>query len=339
MPETKAHGAAKQGNVRKFIRGTERYAAVVIIDIVLVIVFSTALPGFLSVANISNLLTGSAVLWVVSLGMTFVVVSAGIDLAVAAQMGLSGYLLATLLLAGTSSWLAISIVLVFSAACGALVNGVLIGKAGLNFFVVTLGSMTAFTGVVNIWSDTRTLAVDDSVILAIGYGTFLGVPIAIWIMLAALAIAVYIQRWTYFGRDVFATGGSIEAARLSGIRTSRILIGVYTLSAVCAGIAALIQVGQLGAASPLITLALPLQAAAAVLLGGTAFSGGVGGVVGTAAGVLFIGILQNGLGLAGISSYWQQVVTGIILVLAVGLDPLRKLLGDLRRRRRLVRQS
>lgn len=319
----------------QFVHNTERYAAVVIIDVILFIVFSTTLSGFLSVANISNLLTGSAVLWVVSLGMTLVVISAGIDLTVASQMGLSGYMLGTLLLGGMNSWLAIFVMLIFSAVCGAVVNGFLIGKAGLNFFVVTLGSMTAFTGIVNIWSGTQTLAINDPVVSAIGYGQFVGIPITIWVMIATFFIALYIQRWTYYGRDVYAVGGSIEAARLSGIRTSRTLVGVYTISAVCAGIAALIELGQLGAASPRVTLVLPLQAAAAVLLGGTAFTGGVGGVIGTAAGILFIGVLQNGLGLAGVSSYWQQVVTGIILVLAVGLEPTRRKIGDIRHRRRL----
>ncbi len=136
-------------------------------------------------------------------------------------------------------------------------------------------------------------------------------------MIVTFVIALYVQHRTYWARDVYAIGGSVVAARLSGIRTSLILMSVYGLSGACAALGGIIATGRIGAATPQPDPNLPLQAIAAVLLGGTSLLGGQGGVGGTALGVLFIGILQNGLSISGVSSFWQQVITGVILVAAV----------------------
>jgi len=153
-------------------------------------------------------------------------------------------------------------------------------------------------------------------------------------MIVSFLIALYVQHRTYWARDVYAIGGSIVAARLSGIRTSLTLISVYALAGGCAALGGVITTGRIGAAAPQPDPNLPLQAIAAVLLGGTSLLGGQGGVGGTALGVLFIGILQNGLSIAGLSSFWQQVVTGVILVVAVGGDQLsmRRGIGGVRKR-------
>jgi len=212
------------------------------------------------------------------------------------------------------------------------VNGVLIGKVGLSFFVVTLGTLSLYQGIVNIWSGTETTYITSSFIDWFGFGTVLGIPSPIWIMLATYLIAFVVLRWTYFGRDVYAVGGNIEAARLSGINVSRTLIFVYGISGLTAALGGVIQAGRLGAASPIVGQSIPLDAAAAVLLGGTSFLGGVGGVTGTAVGVLFIGTLQNGLSISGVSSFWQQVVTGVILIVAVAIDRLQQNRGGRFRR-------
>ncbi len=209
-------------------------------------------------------------------------------------------------------------------AIGAGVNGVLIGRFGLSFFVVTLGTLVLYRGIVNIWSDSETEYVVSPFIDAIGFGTWLGIATPIWIMLGTFVVAGVLLRWTYFGRDVYAVGGNIDAARLSGITVARTIVLVYGIAGLCAALGGVVQVGRLGAASPLVGEDIPLQAAAAVLLGGTSFLGGVGGVVGTAVGVLFIGTLQNGLSIAGVSSFWQQVVTGIILIAAVAIDRVQR---------------
>jgi ribose transport system permease protein len=145
----------------------------------------------------------------------------------------------------------------------------------------------------------------------------------IWIMTAAFLVFLYVQTRTYFGRDIYAVGGGMTAARLSGIRTSRTQVTVWAVAGAMAALAGIVAVGRIGAASPLPDNTLPLNAIAAILLGGSALTGGVGGVGGTALGVLFIGVLQNGLSLSGIPTYWQQIVTGIILVVAVLGDRLQ----------------
>ena len=206
-------------------------------------------------------------------------------------------------------------------------NGVLIGRLGLSFFVVTLGTLSIYRGLVNIWSNTETTYITSGFVDSIAFDKLLGIAYPIWIMVATYLVALVVLHWTYFGRDVYAVGGNITAARLSGINVARTLIMVYAIAGLCAGIGGVIQAGRLGAASPLVGDATPLDAAAAVLLGGTSFLGGVGGVTGTAVGVLFIGTLQNGLSISGVSSFWQQLVTGVILILAIAIDLLQQAPG------------
>jgi ribose transport system permease protein len=160
---------------------------------------------------------------------------------------------------------------------------------------------------------------------ALGAGTVAaGIATPIWIMAGVFLIAFVVLRWTYFGRDVYAVGGNLDAARLSGIGVTRTLVAVYAIVGLAAALGGVVQAGRLGASSPIVGADIPLSAAAGVLLGGTSFSGGVGGVTGTAVGVVFIGTLQNGLAIRGVSSFWQQVLTGAILVLAVGFDRIQQ---------------
>jgi ribose/xylose/arabinose/galactoside ABC-type transport system permease subunit len=318
--------SATEGSLRRRLdlEGLGRYGAVLVLLVSLFAFLSITQPRFLTGANIENLLTGVSILWIVSLGMTFVVLTGGIDLSVGSVLALVGIFLAKVLDLGVPGGVAVVLCLGFGALVGGLVNGVLIGRLGLSFFVVTLGSMVALSGVVNLWSQTRTTYIDSAVVARIGVGHLLGLPVPIWLMLATFAVALYVQRSTYFGRDVYAVGGNLDAARLSGIRTARTVVAVYAISAACAALGGVIQAGRIGAASPQVGANVALDAAAAVLLGGTSFVGGLGGVGGTAVGVLFIGVLQNGLGIAGVASFWQQVVTGVILIAAVLIDRIRR---------------
>lgn len=296
---------------------THRFRPVLAILLVLTVVFGATQDGFLETTNIQNLLTGVSILWVVAIGMTFVLISGGFDLSAGAMMALAGIFLATILDAGVPAWPALALTVLFGAVVGAVLNGLLIGGLELSFFVVTLASMIGLTGVVNLWSGTNTEFVYTDLIRTIGLGDALGLPTPIWIMAVTLAAGLYVQHRTYLGRDVFAVGGSRVAARLAGIRTGRTLVIVYGLSGAAAALAGIIAVGRIGAASPQVDNAVALNAAAAVLLGGTSLMGGAGGLGGTVFGVLFIGVLQNGLSIAGVQAFWQQVVTGLILVLAV----------------------
>ena len=305
--------------------GMSRYAAVLVLLVGSFGYFSVTQDNFLTQANVENLLTSVSILLVVSVGMTFVVLTGGIDLSVGSLLALSGLILAKLFdQAGLPAALAVVATVLIGALIGGAVNGVLIGRFGLSFFVVTLGTLSLYRGIVNIWSDTQTIYVTSTFVDGIGFGKFLGLATPVWIMIAVFAVAFVVLRWTFFGRDVYAVGGNADAARLSGISIPRTLIAVYAIAGLCAALGGVIQVGRLGAASPLVGESIPLDAAAAVLLGGTSFLGGVGGVMGTAVGVLFIGTLQNGLSIAGVSSFWQQVVTGVILIVAVGIDRIQQ---------------
>jgi ribose transport system permease protein len=281
-------------------------------------------PFFLGAANIFNVLSSNASLMLISIGMTFVILSAGFDLSVGSLLAASGLAFYLLLRAGAPEWLAVVATLAMGAAVGAFVNGVLIGRVGLNFFVVTLGTMSLITGLVQVITNgqTKTLA-PTPVINAIGNGQVAGVPVPVLIMVVALVLAAACLRWTPIGRAIYAVGGNREAARLAGINVTAVLILVYGVSGFFAALAGLVDTGRLLAATPTVGSTIALSSAAAVLLGGTSFFGGIGGVAGTVVGVLLIGVLQNGLGLMGVSAFWQGVVTGLVLIAAVLLDRLK----------------
>jgi ribose/xylose/arabinose/galactoside ABC-type transport system permease subunit len=273
------------------------------------------------------------------MGMTFVMLAGAVDLSVGAIMSFLAIMFGMLLNAGVSGGLALAITIAAGALLGGGVNGVLIGRLGLSFLLVTLASLTAFTGLVNLWSDTMAIPVQASITDSIAFGNFLGVNISLWIMGVTFILAQLLQSRTYFGRDVYAVGGNRQAARLAGINTERTIVFVFALTGLTAALAAVIGIGRSGAASPTIDNNVPLEAIAAVLLGGTRINGGSGGVGGTALGVLFLATLGNGLSLSDISSYWQQIVTGVILVSAVLFNRLstngglKRWLGHMRGRR------
>lgn len=313
-------------------RGTRLFRPIMFLTIVLAIGLSLTQKGFLTWQNVQNLLTGVSALWIIALGMTFVLITAGADLSVGAVSALTGIFLAKVISAGVPGWPALLLTLIFGAVIGGVINGGLIGRFRLSFFVVTLASMTGLTGAVNIWSGTHSFVIKSSVTAKIGVSSIFGLPNPIWIMIVTFLISLWVQRWTYYGRDVFAVGGSIAAARLSGVRTTRTLVIAYGISALCATIAGIITVGRIGVAAPNVDANVPLEAIAAVLLGGTSLAGGSGGVGGTILGVLFLGILQNGLSIAGVPSFWQEVVTGVILIVAVLGDQVSLIRDRLRRK-------
>ncbi len=321
VPEEPAGPGPVEGSeathASRALAATRHFRPVLLLVVVLLVYFTIFQSGFMTTANIENMLSGVSVLWVVALGMTFLLLTGGADLSVGANAAMCGIFAAKLLNVGVPGLATVILAVVFGALIGGCINGFLVGSLNLSFFVVTLASMIMLTGVVNLWSGTKTYFIDSPVLNRIGVENTLGLPTTIWIMIVTFVVALYVQQRTYWARDVYATGGSLVAARLSGIRTSSILFSAYALSGACGALGGIITAGRIGAAAPQPDPTLPLQAIAAVLLGGTSLFGGQGGVGGTALGVLFIGILQNGLSLSGVSSYWQQVITGVILVVAV----------------------
>jgi ribose transport system permease protein len=303
----------------------QRFMAVLLLLGALFVFFSLTQERFFTSGNIDALLTSAAILWVVSIGLTFVMIAGGFDLSLGSMLALTGVALGSLFNdLGLPIVPAILLTLALGLVLGGGVNGFLIGRIGLSFLVVTLGTLILFQGALNLWSDTKTEQVISPLLDSLAFDALLGLPVPVWIMAAVFLVALYVQRSTYFGRDIYAVGGSPDAARLSGIKVSRTIIAVYAIAGLLAALGGVLQVARIGAASPLVGEALIFDAAAAVLLGGTSFAGGVGGVGGTAVGVLFLATLQNGLSVSGVESFWQQIITGAILIAAVLLDKVQR---------------
>ncbi|MFB9767740.1 ABC transporter permease [Nocardioides kongjuensis] len=285
---------------------------------------------FFTKANVLNVLSGNSALLITSVGLTFVVLAAGFDLSVGAIYAASGYAAFRALDAGLPIVAALLCGIGIGILLGGAVNGVLIGAFRLNFFVVTLGTSSLFTGALNVITNGKTNAIaepEGSLIYFLGNGTVLTIPFPIILSAVVLAISGYVLRCTPFGRAVYAVGGNPDAARLAGINVPAVRICVYGIGGLLAAVAGLIDASRLASASPTAGASLALTAGAAVLLGGTSFFGGIGGVGGTIVGVLLIAVLQNGLGLMGVSAFWQGVVTGFVLVVAVSLDKLQSRTG------------
>ena len=309
--------------IRSLVR--QRFFVILVLLIVMIIFFTITQERFFTLSNFTVILTSSSILWVAAMGLTFVMIAGGCDLSVGSMMALSGIALGyfsnqlDLNLA-----VAIFLTLLFGVVVGGLINGLAIGKLGLSFLVVTLGSSTLFIGLTQFWSGTKTSAIENKNLQILAYESLFFIPNQVVVMILVYLILLYVQKFTLFGRDIYAIGGNKEAAKLSGINTVRIIVLVYALAAGFAALAGVIQDARIGAASPQVGQNLIFTATAAVLLGGTSFSGGVGGVSGTVVGVLFLGVLQNGLSVAGVADYWQLIVTGLILIGAIGLDALQQ---------------
>lgn len=311
-----------------------QFVGVLALLIVLFIVFSLTQARFFTAANIRVLLMGVSILWVVSLGLTFVMLTGGFDLSLGSMLALAGFIFVGFYVKlGLPALLAVILSILSGALLGGGINGVLIGWVRMPFLVVTIGTLSLFQGVTYLVSGTQTVSLNSSLLNAIGFNTTFGVPISVWLMLATLVISLFVLRRTYFGRDVYAVGGNLRAARLAGVNVTRTLIAVYAIAGGLAALGGILQASQISAASPLSAATIIFDATAAVLLGGTVLGGGVGGVVGTAVGVLFLGVLKNGLSLTGVPSAWQQTLSGVIVILAVLFHQLQHKGTPLFRRR------
>lgn len=279
---------------------------------------------FLTWDNFVNILDSQSGVLVVAVGLTFVLLVGGIDLSLGGMIAFCSVLMAELLNGGVNPWLALIIGVLAGAAIGTLVNGVLIGKVGLSFLVVTLGTGSVLRSIAQVRTNGQSQSLFAAPLLGdIQGGAVGGVPYLVWFALALLGAGILVLRYTGLGRMIYATGGNREAARFAGINVTAVSITVFGIAGLLAGMAAVMNVAQLRTASPTAAMGIELTAAAAVLLGGTSFMGGRGTLFGTLLGVLFLGVLQNGITLAGISSFWQGIVSGAVLVAAVLLDRIR----------------
>ena len=302
-----------------------RYLGVGAALLLLILVLSLTQENFLRYSNITNILRTNAVLFVVAVGLTFVIISQGLDLSIGSMVALGGVLLAIMLGEGLPAFIAVPLTIAVCTAMGAFITGGLIAYGHFNFFVVTLGMLQLLRGAALVLSNgIPRSTIQHPLVQFLGDGTIGGFPVPVLIAAVVGIVGYVVLRWTRFGRSVYAVGGNETAARLAGVDVKRIRFAVYAITAFSAGIAAVMLTGRLTSSQPVSGAAgLELSAAAAVLLGGASFSGGSGTVAGTAVGVLFLGILANGITLAGVPSYWQGIATGLVLIAAIALDRLR----------------
>ncbi|MDQ0412233.1 ABC transporter permease subunit [Mesobacillus stamsii] len=289
--------------------------------ILISIILSVMSSDFLTVNNIFNVLRQVSINALIAFGMTFVILTGGIDLSVGSILALSSALTAGMLAGGIDPILALLIGLISGAAMGAA-NGLIITKGKVAPFIATLATMTIYRGFTLVYTEGRPITgLSDAVTFQmLGKGYFLGIPFPVITMLIAYAILYFILKKTTFGRGVYAIGGNEEASLLSGLRVDRIKIGVYSLTGLLAALAGTVLTSRLNSAQPTAGVSYELDAIAAVVLGGTSLSGGRGWIFGTLAGALIIGVLNNGLNLLNVSSFYQQVVKGGVILLAVLLD-------------------
>lgn len=287
---------------------------------IIILILIIASPNFLTLTNILNVFRQVSINALIAFGMTFVILTGGIDLSVGATLALSGALTAGMMGAGFDPLTAVIIGLGAGAVMGA-VNGLLITKTNIAPFIATLATMTIYRGLALVYTDGRPITgLSSEFFTMIGGGYVFGVPVPVIIMLVLFAVLYFILRKTTFGRNVYAIGGNEEASRLSGIKTGRFKIYVYTLTGLLSALAGIILTSRLNSAQANAGTGYELDAIAAVVLGGTSLSGGRGWIVGTLVGALIIGVLNNGLNLMGVSSFYQQVVKGLVILLAVLLD-------------------
>lgn len=288
----------------------------------LCIVLSILSDSFLTVNNWMNVLRQVSINALIAFGMTFVILTGGIDLSVGSVLALSSAITAGMMAGGMNGFTAIIIGLLAGFLMGAI-NGAVITKGRVAPFIATLATMTMFRGLTLVYTDGRPItgfASDDILFQMMGRGYFLGIPVPVVFMLIAYAVLYFVLKKTTFGRHTYAVGGNEEASRLSGIRVDRLKIWIYSLTGGLSALAGIILTSRLNSAQPTAGTAYELDAIAAVVLGGTSLSGGRGWIFGTLVGALIIGVLNNGLNLLNVSSFYQQVIKGAVILLAVLLD-------------------
>lgn len=286
----------------------------------LIAAFSLLNPFFLTVENIANIGRQTTLLAIGSFAMTFVILVGEIDLSVGAVASLAGVVIALLLRDERAMPLAIGAGLLVGALIGA-VNGLLTVRGGIASFIVTLGTLNIARGIALSATNASTIVFEnDRYRDLFARGTLLGIPAPIWFAALLFAALHYLLTQTRFGAHVYAVGGHAASARMAGIAVDRIKITVFTLSGALMALASLVLTARVGNGQPEGALGLELDAIAAVVIGGTSFTGGRGSLVRTVIGALFIGILNNGLSLMGVNYYAQLVVKGLLIVIAVLID-------------------
>ena len=294
----------------------------VIALIILMAVITIINSNFLTANNLLNLLLQVTSNALIAFGMTFVILTGGIDLSVGSILALSSALTAGLLGSGMPVTLAILISLILGYILG-MMNGLLISYGKLAPFIVTLATMTIFRGATLVYTNGNpiTKGLSDTFLFQfLGQGYIVGIPFPVIIMFIVFIVLYVLLHKTAFGKSVYAIGGNEKAAYISGVKLNKVKIIIYSISGIMASISGLIITSRLSSAQPTAGASYEMDAIAAVVLGGTSLSGGKGRILGTLIGALIIGVLNNGLNIIGVSAFWQQVVKGVVILIAVLID-------------------
>ena len=307
----------KNKNIIQYLQDYGSFIALIF----LVIVIGAISPDFRTVNNFLSLLRQSAINGLIAFGMTCVILTGGIDLSVGSVLALTSIICAHTIKIGLPAPLSMLIALIFGIILGT-VSGLMVTKSRLQPFIATLITMTGYRGLTMILSGGKPISrLGNNLLLnQIGKGSFLGIPIPVWILIIFFAIFLFVLKKTVLGRQIYATGSNAKAAELAGININNIKLIVYAVSGFMASLSGLILVSRLGSAQPTLGSGYELDAIAAVALGGTSMTGGRGKITGTLIGILIIAVLNNGLNIIGVSSYYQDVVKALVIFLAVISD-------------------
>lgn len=313
--------------MNKFINKLLKNKPLIVLIITSVVV-AVLNPRFSTWGNILTILRQTSINAVIATGMTFAILIGGIDLSVGSVLGFCGAIAATMIASGTNVFIVVITALLLGTAIGFL-NGTLVTAGRLQPFIATLGTVTLLRGIIMVFTQGRPVSTgntDASAFFGKIGGGFIGpIPVPVYIMLLVFIAAYYILNHTRIGRYIYASGSNDEATIYSGINTNKVKLFVYSVSGMMAALAGILVTARLGSAQPNAGVGYELDAIAAVVLGGTSMAGGIGTIAGTAIGALIIGVLNNALNLMQVSSYYQDVAKGIVILIAVLLDRKQKL--------------
>ena len=286
-----------------------------------VLAFSTR--SFWTYNNITNLLRQGAMISILAIGETFVIITAGIDLSVGAVVGFTSVVIAMLLTNGFPIWASVIITLLVGLAIGVF-HGFGISKLGLPPFIMTLATLTALRGIGLLVTNGATISITNDTFTGFSRGDFLGVPNLFWMVIVVAVPGYVFLHQTRFGRYLFAIGSNTEAARLSGVNTTRMLYIAYTLSAVCAAFVGILLAARIGIGNATQAEGWELQAIASSVIGGTSLFGAVGSVHGPLLGSFILTTINNGANLLNVNAFWQRIITGVLIIVIVYFDGLRR---------------
>lgn len=304
---------------------------ITIVLLAMIVFLSIIKPNFRTASNLLNILTQASIYGILSLGMTLVIISKGIDLSVGSTLAFTAVIAASLGQAATAAnkmypglqTLPIFVPILAALLVGLLIgaiNGALIAYTGIPAFIATLGMMTIVRGATYLYTDGKPVSTLVPAFKFIGQGRVLGVPMPVWIYLAMIAITWTLLSHMRFGKRTYAIGGNIHAAQVSGVNVKGTLVGIYALMGALCGVAGIVSTARMVSAQPGLAVGYELTAIASTTIGGTSHSGGIGTIGGAVIGALVLSVMRNGMTLMGVHSYWQQIVEGLVIILSVIFD-------------------